>query len=55
MLGSRPDWASKQSFIDSGARCGSRTFNEDEAQDEEEKLKGALKKVGQVAEIPLYR
>lgn len=41
-------WASKQSFIDSGARCGSKTFNDDEAQDEEEKLKGALKKLGRV-------
>src|SRR5262245_5789988 len=39
-------WASKQAFIESGARCGSKNFNEDEANDEEEKLKGALKKVG---------
>lgn len=41
-------WASKQSFIDSGARCGSKNFNDDEAQDEEEKLKGALKKLGRL-------
>lgn len=39
-------WASKQSFIDSGARCGTKTLNEDEALDEDAQLRGELKKLG---------
>lgn len=39
-------WASKQAFIDSGARCGSKNFNEDEANDEEAKLRNELRKLG---------
>lgn len=39
-------WASKQAFIDSGARCGSKNFNDDEANDEEAKLRNELRKLG---------
>ena len=37
-------WASKQAFIESGARCASKHFNEEEIDGEDEKLKQALPK-----------
>lgn len=39
-------WANKQSFIDSGARCATKHFNEEEIDGEDEKLKQALKEKG---------
>lgn len=43
-------WPSKQAFIESGARCGVRHFNEEEIDGEDEKLKQALKDKGRTME-----
>lgn len=43
-------WANKQAFIDSGARCAVKHFNEEEIDGEDEKLKQALKEKGRSAD-----
>lgn len=43
-------WANKQAFIESGARCATKHFNEEEIDGEDEKLKQALKEKGRSLE-----
>lgn len=39
-------WASKQAFIESGARCGVRNFNPDELEDEDANMRASLARLG---------